>query len=316
MLPKISKSLTFDSNSTSNDESDLLKTCLLISGCKDFLLDDHLTTLPSTFWYCTIWVTVASFSNLCSTLFLLSMTFDRFYSIIRPHKAASFNTVKRAKVTITCVIVFSSLFNIPHLFATAQRGRRCNPIGKVSEYPYLRAYSWLTSGLNCFLPFLLLLIMNILIINALHRHSKFIGKPKMGQGQGQGQNNEQVQSRVLKVKHAERQITVTLLFVTFTFLVLMFPYGSILIYVVVYDFTKSPQSYAGYILFAGIANRAYFTNSGINFFLYVISGKKFREDLVNLFRCKSKYGRRGGGSRAVTSGREGDTGITSISSAM
>ena len=97
------------------------------------------------FWYCTIWVTIASSANLCSTLFLLSMTFDRCYSIIRPHKTASFNTVQRAKITITCIVVFSMFFNIPHLFATAQRGRKCNPIGKVFEYPYLRIYSCLTS---------------------------------------------------------------------------------------------------------------------------------------------------------------------------
>ena len=30
----------------------------------------------------------------------------------------------------------------------------------------------------------------------------------------------------------------------------------------------------------------FYTNNDINFFLYVISGKKFRTDLVNLFRFK------------------------------
>ena len=68
----------------------------------------------------------------------------------------------------------------------------------------------------------------------------------------------------------------------------MMPYGSILIYVLIHDFSKSVKSFAGYYLFAAIANRAYFTNSGINFFLYVISGKKFRTDLAILFKCKRK----------------------------
>ena len=235
-------------------------------------MDEHLRTLPSTFWYCTIWVTIASSANLCSTLFLLSMTFDRCYSILRPHKAASFNTVQRAKITITCIVVFSMFFNIPHLFATAQRGRKCNPVGKAVEYPYLRIYSWLTSGLNCFLPFVLLLLMNTLIIHTLGRQSETVAKTR---SQPQGQNEGQPRGRSIKIKQAEKQITITLLFITFTFLILMMPYGSILIYVLVHDFSKSPRSLAGYYLFAGIANRAYFTNSGINFFLYVISGKKF-----------------------------------------
>ena len=248
-------------------------------------MDEHLRTLPSTFWYCTIWVTIASSANLCSTLFLLSMTFDRCYSILRPHKAASFNTVKRAQITITCIVVFSMLFNIPHLFATAQRGRKCNPIGKAVEYPYLRIYSWLTSVLNCFLPFVLLLLMNTLIIHTLGRQSEVVAKIR---GQSQGQNEGHPEGHSLKIKQAEKQITITLLFVTFTFLILMVPYGSILIYVLVHDFSKSPRSLAGYHLFAGIANRAYFTNSGINFFLYVISGRKFRTDLVLLVRCKRR----------------------------
>ena len=84
----------------------------------------------------------------------------------------------------------------------------------------------------------------------------------------------------------------TLLLVTFTFLVLMMPSCAILIYVMVYDFTQSPQAFAGYYLFGNIAGQAYFTNSGINFFLYVISGRKFRSDLINLLlfnRKKQKH---------------------------
>ena len=33
--------------------------------------------------------------------------------------------------------------------------------------------------------------------------------------------------------------------------------------------------------------KSYFTNHAINFFLYVISGQKFRGDLMQLFRCKT-----------------------------
>ena len=163
-------------------------------------MDKHLKTLPNTFWYCTLWVTIASSANLCSTLFLLNMTFDRCYSILRPHVAASFNTVKRAKITITCIVVFSILFNIPHLFATAQRGRKCNPIGKTVEYPYLRIYSWLTSVLNCFLPFVLLLSMNTLIINTLRRQTAAVDKTI---GRRQGQNEGQFQERSIKIKQSE-----------------------------------------------------------------------------------------------------------------
>ena len=198
------------------------------------------------------------------------MTFERFYSIIQPHKAVLLNTVKRAKITIVCVVSFCVIFNIPHLFTTAQRGRNCNPIGKAVDYPYLQIYSWLTSVLNFFLPFLLLLIMNSVIIYTLRQQTKWAVTTSAGQSDGQGQT----EGHSVKMRQAEKQVTVTLLLVTFTFLVLMIPSGSILICVLVYDFSKSPESLAGFHLFGSLAHKTYFTNSGINFFLYVISGKK------------------------------------------
>ena len=209
---------------------------------------------------------------MCSTFFILSMTFERFYGIIQPHKAALLNTVKRAKIIISAIVVFSAIFNIPHLFATSEAVGQCAPIGKAIQYIYGKIYSWLNSLLPFFLPFVLLLFMNTVIIYTLTVRSHF--------SQSQGQFEGQVETS--KMKNTEKQITVTLLLVTFSFLVLMMPSCLILIYVMVFDFTQSPQAFAGYYLFGNIAGQAYFTNSGINFFLYVISGRKFRTDLMKV----------------------------------
>ena len=127
---------------------------------------------PSTFWYCSISVTLSSFSNMCSTLFILSMTFERLYSIIKPHKAALFNTIKRAQATIVIVVIVSVIFNIPHLFATSETLGECMPIGKGINYIYGQIYSWLTSLLNFFLQFVLLLVMNIVIIHTLRTRTQ------------------------------------------------------------------------------------------------------------------------------------------------
>ena len=203
------------------------------------------------------------------------MTFERFYSIIQPHKAALLNTVGRAKIIISSIVIFSAIFNIPHLFVTSEAVGQCAPIGRAIQYIYGQVYSWLNSLLPFSLPFVLLFVMNTVIIYTLTARSHF---PK-GQGQFEGQAESS------KMMTTERQITVTLLLVTFSFLVLMMPSCAILIYVMVYDFTQSPQAFAGYYLFGNIAGQAYFTNSGINFFLYVISGRTFRADLIKLFFC-------------------------------
>ena len=48
---------------------------------------------------------------------------------------------------------------------------------------------------------------------------------------------------------------------------------------------SSPHYYATLHLLYNIGEKTYFTNSGINFFLYVMSGKKFRSDLVRFLGC-------------------------------
>ena len=56
------------------------------------------------------------------------------------------------------------------------------------------------------------------------------------------------------------------------------------VYTKLYDYMKTPYSFAGFYLFYSVAQKAYYTNFGINFYLYVISGQKFRSDLVKLIR--------------------------------
>ena len=122
------------------------------------------------------------------------MTFDRFYSIIRPHKAASFNTTKRARITITCVILECIFFNIPHWFVTGHDGWLCLPFGNklAMKMWYSQFYYWLSFSIQYAIPLIFLLSMNGVIIHTLHtrmgsaKDEKSLGEE---QSQGQGQNS-------------------------------------------------------------------------------------------------------------------------------
>ena len=230
-------------------------------------------------YHCTLVMTALFTASLCSTLFIMSMTFDRFYSIIRPHKAASFNTVKRAKITIILIILFSIVFNLPYLYLTIPQGRSCIPNGKSKESIYGTFYYWFSFSLSFAFPFFALLVMNCVIIQTLRTRSA--NTLSLGQGQGQHDN----EASTSKIKNSERQIYIILLLVTFGFLLLVSPSYLFVLYSMLYNFRKSPYSFAGYYLFFNVAQKLHYTNSGINFFLYVISGKRFRTDLINLFKC-------------------------------
>ena len=175
---------------------------------------------PSQNGYCRMGTTVNWAANMCSTLLIVSMTFDRFYSIIMPHKATSFNTVKRAKITITGIVLFSALYNIPHLFVTDHEDWQCLPYGLAIESVFGLFYFWGSFAVFFVLPFVSLLGMNSIIIHKIRNRSVFTQRSSgcdisQGQGQSQGQSS--------KIKNAESQVFVMLLLVSFGFLILMTP---------------------------------------------------------------------------------------------
>ena len=236
---------------------------------------------PNQYWFGTYITALQWMSTLCSTLLVVSMTFDRFYSIIKPHKAASFNTVKRAKMTIVFIIIFSILYNIPHLFTTAVEGRQAVPFGKGMDKIVGQFYYWLSFIINFAAPFILLLIMNSFIIHTIRNRSNITRGLKSMKGQTDGQ--------ISKIKNSERQIFVILILVTFSFLILTTPTYVLTLYVTFVDYGDTPKSFAEFHLFFNVGHKTYYTNYAINFFLYVLSGQKFRTDLKRLFVGKNGF---------------------------
>ena len=212
----------------------------------------------------------------CSIYFIILLTFERFYSIVRPHKAASFNTVKRAKITIACIVAYATVAHIPYLFVTELEGRICMPsVNHISG----RVYNWYGNIAAFIIPFVSLLTMTCVIIFTLRRRATSSLTRSTGQGQTQGQGNAD--------KSLEKQIYMMLLLVTSTFLVLVTPIMTAIFWNM-FNFNPTTKMIAIKYLWFTIGEIFLFTNFVINFFLYVMSGKKFRTDLKNLFtRSKS-----------------------------
>ena len=231
-------------------------------------------------------ITISTLSSRTSTYIIIAMTFERCYSIVKPHKAASFNTVKRANFTISCIVLFHVIYCLPLLYTTAPSGGVCLVFHRGIEHFLVRIYYWFNQFHGFGLPFVVLLIMNSIIINKLRRRPKLLQKKKEGQIECSPLGN------VTKLKTSERQIIIMLLFITFSFLILMIPSCFRLFFSSFVNFKTSPYLYAIFHLSTAIGGKAYTTNYAINFYLYVISGQKFRSDLIQLFKnsfsCFSK----------------------------
>ena len=76
-----------------------------------------------------------------------------------------------------------------------------------------------------------------------------------------------------------------LLLLTFVFLALSTPVTLLIFYINFY-IGNTPYYFASLHLFYQFGEKTHATNHGINFFLYVMSGQKFRTDLRNLLSTK------------------------------
>ncbi len=258
----------------------------------------HHMTPPSGHWFCTVINYTVFSSTLCSTLLITSMTFDKFYSILKPLRAESFNTTNRANITISCIVTFSFTFNIPHWFFTAALGEDCRPYHRFMEEWYNTSYFWVSMALNYIVPFCCLLVMNSCIIhtirkslkeniqrkNSLFDTSKERSKHENSCDCTPGQIH-QLKGNIPRLKNSEKQIYIILLLVTFAFLILSTPSYAFFFYTRVVEFIPTPYSLGIFYLCQQIAHKTFFVNSSINFFLYVLSGSKFREDVKKLCDC-------------------------------
>ena len=126
------------------------------------------------------------------------------------------------------------------------------------------------------LPLLSFVIMNSVITHTLRQRSKL----NFMRSEEQGKNE-------IKNRNSEKQVYSILFLVTFGYFILTIPGKALRFYLTFYK-GHSAEYYAGLHLLDQVGGKLYYINHGINFFLYVMSGQKFRTDLKNVFLSKKK----------------------------
>ncbi len=259
---------------------------VFLSGITVYLATVHNVQIPpGPYWFCAIGNFALFGAVQCSSLSIVSMTSERFYSMLKPHKAASFNTMKKAKMRLASVLIFSLGINCPHLFIGSNNGWQCVPYGKVIGRWHGDLYYWISFCLSFILPFILLMSMNSYIIHIILRRRSF----SMGHTSDQNQLNGQQTHAAMN--SAEKQAVVTLLLVSFAFLILTTPTYMLFLCILFVDFSSTPFKVAQFHIFYQFAQKLYYTNHGINFVFYVLAGSRFRSDLLTIMTCGMKTDR-------------------------
>ena len=233
-------------------------------------------------WECKLSAYLHNFCLQCATYQVLAMTIDKYVAIKWPHRAATNSTPRKARFLALGVFVSTLSYNVLHFFLGGLVGGQC--LAYVVGGTVTRIYSWISFIVNGIIPFSMLIYMNSVIVQTVRKSRKLFTATTTSRKENYLTGNQGTDSRQRTMKTAENQLTIMLLLVTILFSILLIPTYIRFIYL---TFVKSdtPVKYARSMLIFQITYKLYVTNSGVNVFLYCISGGKFRTDLKEILCC-------------------------------
>ena len=238
---------------------------------------------PWHLWECKTMAYLFRIALQSSIYQVLAMTFDKYLAIKWPHRAATYSTSKRVNIFIIILYVFSIIYNSIVFFITGLNRGDCSLVLLNETTARVHnVYTWITFVIDGIIPLSLLIYMNTVIVQTVRKSRKMFKENRTNTKMVNSPfRNKGTDTRQRKMQNAENQLTIMLLMVSILFTILLIPTYVRTVFV---NFFKidSPSKYASYYLFFQMTIKLASTNNGINFFLYCISGNRFREDLKEI----------------------------------
>ena len=254
---------------------------------------NHYTTIKSTEWYIRYrkpigkpFVDTASNTGVWLTL---TFTIERYIGVCHPMKGKRWCTPERARIVIFIVCFITAIITFPEFFEyiivelhNADNSTVLKTVATsfASTSTYQWGYVYTNQTLFTFLPLLLLLIFNSLLIRAVTAASKS-RKAMVNQVSNERQQRQQAE---------QHKKTVMLISVVIVFLICQLPQAILNLYSTYLEVTKSVTSKRIHILLIinNVCNFLVMINSSINFVLYSSFSTKFRRTFKRLF-CKCLF---------------------------
>lgn len=211
---------------------------------------------------------------------LLVVTVDRFISVRLPLKAKQLCTPRRSRFAVGIIVLIAVLKNV-HLFVTKGVQLHGKLHGQCSyshdDYKVFEEFvrPWIAFTLYAFIPISAMLVLNILIITGLHSARK-----KRENLRGTARMQVQQDNKNTRI------MTAMLLTVSIVFTVLVTP--SIVVILVRAHWVVTAHDEARNNLLRAITDVLVATNHSINFFLYCLSGKTFRNQFKQLLGIRNR----------------------------
>ncbi|XP_069114762.1 probable G-protein coupled receptor 139 [Argopecten irradians] len=252
---------------------------LWIAQLSDFDIKDQAN------WTCKV---VAFLGYVCSdssVWLIVAVTVERYIAVCFPLKASNLCRMRKARYIVFVPILALCLVNFHFLWTVQLRfdeSNTTNPVYICDAGPKFsdlvnEVWVWVDAGIYSFVPFVILLILNGRIIQkvcvAKNERKQLITADRNG--------CSNIRSKHSGTGEVSRKLTMMLLMVSFTFLLTTLPMNIILIMTKSWN-EQNQQQRADFYLAKTVSELLMYLNHTINFFLYCISGRKFRRQILSL----------------------------------
>ena len=255
-------------------------------------------------------------SSQCGNMIILGLLLERVIAVTKPLKAAILLSRKRSLIIVFIIFILLAAFNVPHILSWTAKTKpinRCTYM--IDSLIVTPVYSMFAMFINGILPLFGILIMNLIILCVIKSKR---GRRKQSKKRGLSTKKCSVTEasttdvhppdistissaninfkahdvsdvdieislkRDAKTTKMENQLTTMTVVMTAAFFICVAPYY-ILAVLYVFPNAGNPLALAWT---ATICRNLILLNSGINFYLYALSGSKFRSDVTELFCTK------------------------------
>ncbi|XP_076455671.1 neuropeptide CCHamide-1 receptor-like [Babylonia areolata] len=230
---------------------------------------------------CKLLTFTAHLSVMYASGTLVMMNVERFLAVWMPLKVGTLCTDRTLALALGLVLFGFMALNSFHLVAVS--GLKLKGTFGCSykeEYHYFKEYVWAYVGalFYALLPCILLIIFNILIVLGIKRAGHV--QRQLTEG-SQGLNK--VKDQAMEQVRQQRQITLMLVMTSVVFVILIFPYCIYFIYEPYWRTQANDDAgMANFFLTSQIVRVLANFNHVVNFFIYFISTKKFRESFLEV----------------------------------
>lgn len=279
-------------------------TFVLYVGLLRVWLDELIgVDIPDTSqWLCKSSVLVGYMVSDLSVWLIIAVTVERFIVVCHPLRASRMCNTKRARFVIGFLTLTLISINLHFIWTVdvveqPMDGRNVANCEAAAMYTHLvdEVWPWVDAFIYSLFPSIIIIVLNILIIvevakarssrQGMQNMTTHHYKQQMRRSAG-GLNSE---SRRRCGPGESTKITIMLLSVSFTFLLTTLPMNASLIVTAFWDpSAHSHRDMSQFRLGKIICELLMYVNHSINFFLYCATGKRFRQQIIQLLWCSKE----------------------------